>query len=308
VAAARTKVLVTGGAGFIGTHLVTRLVASGVDVVVLDNMKRGKPARLASFVAEGRVTIVEDDIRSFEPTAAAAAGCAVVYHLAAQSNVMGASDDPTYSVTTNVDGTVNVLRAAVHAKVPRVVFTSSREIYGEPPTLPISEDSPMAPKNLYGASKVAGEAYCRAFAANDGLKIEIVRLSNVYGPGDNGRVIPLWLGAAQTGEDLRVYGGGQILDFLWVGTAVDALMRAAEKGLPGPTNIGSGVGTSILDLATKCLEVTRSKSKVVRVAAREIEVAKFVADTTRMRAFGLMPEADPLQHLAEIAPWYDPRA
>jgi UDP-glucose 4-epimerase len=157
---------------------------------------------------------------------------------------------------------------------------------------------------MYGASKVAGEAYCRAFASNQALKVEILRLANVYGPGDSGRVIPLWLGAAQSGQDLRVFGGEQIIDFLWVGTAVDALLRAAERGLPGPTNVGSGVPTSILDLAQRVLRVTGSKSGVVRMPSREIEVAKFVADTTRMRAFGLVPETYPLQHLAEIAPSY----
>jgi len=299
-----SKALVTGGAGFIGAHLVSRLVAQGTDVVVLDNMKRGSREKLEPHVQAGRVRLVEDDIRNFEATAAAAAGCSVVYHLAAQSNVMGASDDPTYSITTNVVGTVNVLRAATQARVPRVVFTSSREVYGEPPHLPIAEDYPLLPKNMYGASKVAGEAYCRAFASNQALKVEILRLANVYGPGDSGRVIPLWLGAAQSGQDLRVFGGEQIIDFLWVGTVVDALLRTAERGLPGPTNIGTGVPTSILDLAQRVLRVTGSKSSVVRMPSREIEVAKFVADTTRMRAFGLVPEADPLQHLAEIAPSY----
>ena len=302
----RSKVLVTGGAGFIGRHLVARLVGAGTDVVVIDNMKRGSRDKLAKYVEQGRVQIVEDDIRRAEALNAAAAGCEVIYHLAAQSNVMGASDDPTYSITTNVVGTVNVLAAAALAGVKSVVFTSSREVYGEPPELPVGEDRPHLPKNLYGASKVAGEAYCRAFAATKGLRVDIVRLANVYGPGDSGRVIPLWLSAAQAGEDLKVFGGGQVIDFLWVGMAVDALLRATELGVPAPLNIGSGVGTSILDLATRILQVTGSKSRVVRMPSRDIEVAKFIADTTRMRAFGLVPEADPLQHLAEIAPSYAP--
>jgi UDP-glucose 4-epimerase len=304
--ASRSKVLVTGGAGFIGAVLVARLVEAGKDVVVLDNMKRGRREKLEALVAQGRVQLVEDDIRQFEATAAAASGCEVVYHLAAQSNVMGAADDPSYSITTNVVGTCNVLRAAADARVPRVVFTSSREVYGEPLHLPVGEDHPILPKNLYGASKVAGEAYCRAFAATRGLHVEVVRLANVYGPGDSGRVIPLWLAAAHEGKDLQVFGGEQVIDFLWVGTAVDAILRAAEKGLPGPTNVGTGVGTSILDLAQRILAVVGSKSRVVRMPSREIEVAKFIADPARLRAFGLAPETDPLQHLAEIAPSYAP--
>ena len=300
------KVVVTGGAGFIGCHLVDRLVARGDEVVVLDNLKRGRREKLAPHVDRGRVRFVEDDIRRFDALAAVMPGCDAVYHLAAQSNVMGAVTDPDYSVTTNVLGTFNVLRAAAEAGVRRVVFTSSREVYGEPRTLPASEAYPLLAKNPYGASKVAGEAYCRTFVATHGLRVDVVRLTNVYGPGDSNRVIPLWLAAAQEGRDLEVYGGQQEIDFLWVGTVVDALLFAVEHGLPGPVNIGCGLGTKILDLAERILLVTGSKSAVVRKPAREIEVAKFVADTTLMRSIGLAPEADPLQHLAEIAAAYAP--
>ena len=300
------KVVVTGGAGFIGGHLVDRLVERGDEVVVLDNLKRGRTGKLEPHVRRGRARLVEDDIRRFDAVAAAVSGCDAVYHLAAQSNVMGAVTDPDYSVTTNVLGTFNVLRAAAQAGVRRVVFASSREVYGEPRTLPAGEAHPLLAKNPYGASKVAGEAYCRTFVATHGLRVDIVRLTNVYGPGDSDRVIPLWLAAAQQGRDLEVYGGQQEIDFLWVGTAVDALLFAAEHGLPAPVNIGSGVGTKILDLAERVLGATGSKSAVVRRAAREIEVARFVADTTLMRSLGLAPEPDPLQHLAEIAGSYAP--
>ena len=298
------KVLVTGGAGFIGAHLVDRLVEQGNEVVVLDNLKRGRRERLEAHFGSRRLRLAEEDVRRFDAVAALLAGCDAVYHLAAQSTVMGAVQDPDYSVTTNVLGTFNVLRAAAEAKVRRVVFTSSREVYGDPPALPASEEQPLLPKNPYGASKVAGEAYCRTFAATHGLRVEIVRLTNVYGPGDSDRVIPVWLAAAQQGRDLEVYGGQQEIDFLWVGTAVEALLFAGQHGLPSPVNIGSGVGTKILDLAARVLRVTRSKSNITRRPGREIEVAKFVADTTLMRSLGLAPESDPLQHLAEIAAAY----
>jgi nucleoside-diphosphate-sugar epimerase len=110
----------------------------------------------------------------------------------------------------------------------------------------------------------------------------------------------------ELGRDLDVYGGEQEIDFLWVGTAVDALLFAGEQGLPGPVNIGSGRGTKILDLAARVLEVTRSKSRIARKPSRKIEVARFIADTTLMRTRGLTPETDPLQHLAEMAPDYAP--
>jgi UDP-glucose 4-epimerase len=302
------KVLITGGAGFIGAHLVERLLARGDEVVVLDNMKRASRDKLAEHVRRGRVRVVEDDIRHFGAVAEVVRGCETVFHLAAQSNVMGSVDDPDYSITTNVLGTFNVLRASAEAGIRRLIFTSSREVYGDPTTLPVAEDHPLVGKNAYGASKVAGEAYCRSFAATHGLTVQVVRLANVYGPGDSGRVIPLWLTAAQEGRDLQVYGGEQVIDFLWVGTAVDALLFAAERGLPGPVNIGSGKGTRILELAERVLQATGSKSSVVRTPARSVEVAKFVADVRLMQSLGLTPEADPLQHLAEMVAAYRPTA
>ena len=300
------RVLVTGGAGFIGIPLVERLAARGDEVVALDNLKRSSRQALEPALATGRVQLVEADIRDHGALARAAAGCSTVFHLAAQSNVMGAVADPDYSVTTNVVGTFNVLRSAAEAGAGRVVFSSSREVYGEATSLPVAEDHPLLAKNPYGASKVAGEAYCRTFANTHGLPVEIVRFANVYGPGDSGRVIPLWLIAAQEGRDISVYGGEQVIDFLWVGTAVEALLHAAEHGLPGPVNIGSGVGTRILDLAARVLEVTGSRSCIARTPARELEVAKFVADVRKMRALGLSPETDPLQHLGELVLAYPP--
>lgn len=297
------KLLVTGGAGFIGCVLVQRLLEGGHDVVVLDNLKRSSQ-KVAEKLERAGARVVTGDIRDYDVVLGAARGCAAVFHLAAQSNVMGAIEDPNYSVTTNVLGTFNVLRASADANVGRVVFTSSREVYGEATTLPVREDHPWLAKNPYGASKVAGEAYCRTFANTHKLPVSIVRLANVYGPGDSGRVIPLWLTAAQQGRDIQVYGGEQVIDFLWVGTAVDALLHAETNELPGPVNIGSGRGTKIMELADRVLQVTKAQVKVVRTPAREIEVAKFVADVGLMRSLGLHPESDPLQHLAELVDAY----
>lgn len=300
------RILVTGGAGFVGAHLVARLAAGDDEIVVIDNFKRSSPAVLERWTATKRVELVEGDIRRFDTVAAAVRGCTTVYHLAAQSNVMGAVEDPDYSITTNVNGTFNVLRAAAEAHVARVVFTSSREVYGEAASLPVREEAPMAAKNPYGASKVAGEAYCRTFAATHGMPVEVVRLANVYGAGDSGRVIPLWLTAAQAGQPISIFGGEQVIDFLWVGTAVEALLHAAAHALPGPINIGSGIGTKIVDLAERVVEVARSASPIVRAPPRGVEVAKFVADVTRMRALGLTPESDPLLHLGELVAAYPP--
>jgi UDP-glucose 4-epimerase len=236
------RILVTGGAGFIGSHLVDALVDRGEDVVVLDNFKRGRIEHIERHIDAGAITLVAGDIRDEQTLAAAIEGTELVYHLAAQSNVMGAVTDMDYSFTTNVVGTYNVLKAAADSGVRRLVFSSSREVYGDSDDIPVREDAPLAAKNPYGASKLAGEAYCRVWQAATGIDCMVLRLANVYGPRDRDRVIPTWLRRAGEGDDLEVYGGRQVLDFIWVGHAVDALLSAASCRNDGAVNVGSGEG------------------------------------------------------------------
>lgn len=287
------RVLVTGGAGFIGSHLAHALVALGHDVVVLDNLRRGHRT-----VVPPAAEFVEGDIRDAATAREAARGCEVVFHLAAQSNVMGAMDDVEYSFTTNVAGTLNVLQAAAEAGARRVIFASSREAYGEPECVPVSENAPLTARNLYGASKVAAEAYCQAWRATAGLDTVVLRFANVYGPGDSGRVLPLWLARAVRGEDLELYGGAQVLDFVHVDIAVQALLAAMAPGVEGPINVGSGQGTALRDLAARIIGMTSRRSRLVVRPPRGPEVVRFVADVRRMRAvLGVEPPADSLAGL-----------
>jgi UDP-glucose 4-epimerase len=228
-------------------------------------------------------------------------GVDVVFHLAAESAVLAAAGDPEYCFDTNVSGTFRVLHAARLNGVKRVVFTSSREVYGEPAKLPVSETDPLLPANAYGASKAAGEMCCRSFAG-DGPEIAIVRLSNVYGPGDRDRVIPRFVRKAILGLPLTVFGGAQILDFVWIGTVAEALLRSAfGPHIAFPLNIGSGQGVSILELCQRIVYIAGSRSPIDIRAARSGEVVRFVADITAARqAFGLTVPADPLFGLAEI--------
>ena len=292
------RVLVTGGAGFLGSHLVDALVAAGEEVIVLDNLHRGSPANIDAHLRTGAVTFIEGDIRDYAAVLEAAAGIDVVYHLAAQSNVIGATKDTDYSFTTNVAGTYNVLKAAASASVRRLVFSSSREVYGEPDSIPVPESAPLVAKNSYGASKVAGEAYCRVWESMTGLECQILRFANVYGPRDRDRVIPIWLERATRGEPLELYGGEQVIDFVWVGKAVEALLAAAGIEPTGPINVGSGTGVTLPHLAQRLLEETRSLSRLETFPARGAEVVRFVADLERMqRVLGVTPDTDPLAHL-----------
>ncbi len=304
-------VVVTGGAGFIGSHLVDALLADrGVaTVLVVDNLRRGRLANLAQHDGDPRFRFLPGDIRDPALVEEALGGTEVVFHLAAQSNVMGAVSDPRYSFETNVVGTYNVLEAALRCSVRRVVFASSREAYGEARAIPVSEGEPLAAKNTYGASKAAAEAYCRTFTNVFGLEVAVLRFANVYGPRDVDRVIPIWLERAQRGESLDLYGGDQVIDFLWVGQAVEALVRAATADIVGvPINVGSGVGTPIRDLAARILDVTGSSSTVQVSPARQAEVMRFVADVARMRTLlGLTPPDDPLVYLPRLMPAFAPR-
>lgn len=296
------KVLVTGGAGFIGRHLVRALVEAGTEVMVLDNLYRGHRAALKDMAARNRVHVTEGDIRDRPTVREAVRGVQRIYHLAAQSNVLGAVSDVDYSFTTNVIGTFNVFQTACDEGVERVVFTSSREVYGEVDRLPVTEDRPLNPKNPYGASKVAGEVYGRVMATTFGIDVSVLRLANVYGPGDRGRVIPIWLQQAHEGRDLEVYGGEQVLDFVPVGLAVAAIQNAGEMTLGGQAvNVGSGIETRLLELAERIRHLPGAHVNVLRRPARSVEVSRFAADVTRMQTvLGLTPPSDPLAELAAL--------
>jgi nucleoside-diphosphate-sugar epimerase len=293
------RILVTGGAGFIGTHLVRKLLMDNPasTVRILDNLHRGCNV----FNGLPRVEFVQGDIRERQNVRAASQDVDVIYHLAAQSRVLGAIEDADYSFTTNVVGTVEVLSAARDCGVHTVVFTSSREVYGQATSLPVPESAPLHPKNAYGASKAAGEIYCRLYAES-GMNVIVLRLANVYGPGDSGRVIPLFIANALCGRPLVIHGENKLLDFVWVGDVVDALASMLVTPLDRETvNIGSGEGTTLLDLAHQILDLTASSSTIASAGARTPEVDRFVADVRLAeRLFNYRPSA-PMAQLSEVA-------
>lgn len=297
------KVVVTGGAGFIGSNLVDRLLAGDCgQVVAFDNLSRGRLTNLSLAGQDRRFSFIQGDVRDQLAVEHVLRGAEVVFHLAAQSTVMGAVNEIDDTFTTNVVGTFNVLRAAAREGVSRLVFASSREVYGEPIMLPVQEDAPLLAVNAYGASKIAGEAYCRAFRRSSGLRTSILRLANVYGPRDFGRVIPSWLAAAQCGQKLTVYGGKQVIDFVWIGQAVDALVQATTiEGFLPPINVGSGTGTKIVDLARRIARLAEANPRLDLQPARSVEVTRFIANVERMREIlNVEPPLDPLSELRSM--------
>jgi UDP-N-acetylglucosamine/UDP-N-acetyl-alpha-D-glucosaminouronate 4-epimerase len=246
------RALVTGGGGFIGHHLVRRLVADGYDVRVLDNFSTGRRERLEGL----EVGLVEGDLRSYERANTAVRGTDVVFHLGALPSVPRSVQDPLTTSAVNVEGTLNVVLAARDEDVRRVVFASSSSVYGASPSLPKTESDQPLPISPYGVSKVAAEHYCRTFTTVYGLETVSLRLFNVFGPGQDplsqyAAVVPRFIAALRSGNRPIVYGDGkQTRDFTFVDDVVEAfvLAAAAPAAAGEVVNVCAGSETSILAL------------------------------------------------------------
>jgi UDP-glucose 4-epimerase len=272
------RTLVTGGAGFIGSHLVDALLAGGHHVAVVDDLSAGRREHVP-----GGVPLHVVDVADAPRLAEAIAGerPELVFHLAAQIDVRRAVADPTHDARVNAAGTASVLEAARLAGARRVLLASTGGgLYGESASLPTPESAPLAPSSPYGVSKAAAEAYCRLYARVHGLSTLALRFGNVYGPrqnpdGDAG-VIAIFAGAAAEGRPVTVYGDGtQTRDFVYVGDVVAGFLAAAGSGATGALNIGTGVETSLLELVA-ALAVERRFEP-----ARTGEILRSCLDVTR---------------------------
>lgn len=287
------RVLVTGGAGFIGHHLIAALLRDGHEVVAFDNFRRG---RFKDLATRG-VTRVRGDVRDAVAVSEAARGCAAIVHLAAEATVMGSERDSNYAFETNVTGTWHVARSALEHGC-RVIFSSSREVYGNAVHLPVPESAPRAPQNVYGLTKCLGEDVLTAPPFSD-VPVSILRLANVVGPGDADRVVPRWLNAARNGIPLPLHGGTQVIDFVPVGVVVRAILSSLScSPMEGPVNVGSGVGTTLLELIARIESAVGRRVEVERLPSRPVEVESFIADTSRLRTvLGIDPPGSPLATL-----------
>jgi len=297
------KIMVTGGAGFIGSHLTEKLLLAGHEVIAIDNFFRGRRDNLGSVLAHTAFRLVEADLRVRSVWPELLDGLDVVFHLAAQSNVLGAVTDIRYSFETNVAGTFNLLDECARHNVRQVIFSSSREVYGEALQIPVPESHPHRAKNAYGASKAAGELYHRVFQDMGSVNSVIFRLANVYGRRDFNRVIPIFVNNCRQQEEIKIFGGEQIIDFVHVDLVTEAMLKAiGREDLFGSVmNIGSGKGTTLFELAGQIKNRTDSVSKISVLPARSVEVVRFVADTTLMeQQLGISRPEDPLEKLREL--------
>lgn len=250
--------VVTGGAGFIGSTLVDRLLADGHRVHVIDNLSHGSRQHLADAMQTGRCVVHELDVTSPDLAGVLAhAAPEVVFHLAAQIDVRTSVRDPLHDATVNVLGTLNVAEGARLAGARKVVFASSGgAIYGSAASLPVREDSGLCPLSPYGASKVAGEVYLNSYCALHDLDCAHLALANAYGPRQNpvgeAGVVAVFASALLKGQPTKVFGDGRnTRDYVYVTDVVDAMVRAAHLGRPGRRyNIGTGVQVTDRELHT----------------------------------------------------------
>jgi UDP-glucose 4-epimerase len=292
-------VLVTGGGGFIGSHLVERLCGDGYRVRVLDNFSTGRRENLLSLIDD--IELVEGDIQSYERVHRAIQGAELVFHAAALPSVPRSVQDPLTSNASNITGTLNVLLAARDEGVRRVVFASSSSIYGANSDLPKREDMPAHPIAPYAVAKLAAEGYCRAFFEVYGLETVSLRYFNVFGPRQDplsqyAAVIPSFVTAFLEERQPLVYGDGeQSRDFTYVDNAVEAsLLAAAAPGVAGETfNIACGERTSLNTLLDALESLSGRQGGAEYVAPRPGDVRHSLADISRAREhLGYEPRID----------------
>ncbi|HCV28671.1 MAG TPA: NAD-dependent epimerase/dehydratase family protein [Dehalococcoidia bacterium] len=253
-----TTVVVTGGAGFIGSHVVDRLLDNDYQVTVIDDLSSGKPENLP----EGVELIAADITSDVAADAIKVVAPELIVHAAAQISVSLSTREPLLDARINVLGTVNVLEAArVSGTQKFVFFSSGGTVYGQPDDLPVSESYPTGPENPYGASKLTGELYLDMYRRTYGIESTVLRLANIYGPrqdphGEAG-VVAIFARAMLAGAPITIFGdGNDERDYVYVADVADAVIAAVPPGGPHRCNIGSGAGTNVNELCARLRELT----------------------------------------------------
>ena len=302
------RVLVTGGAGFVGSNLVARLIGDGARVTVLDDLFTG---RRESLPADG-FEFIEGSVCDRDRVESVVAGQEIVFHLAAR-NIVVSTRNPREDFETNIGGTLNVLLAARATQVERVVYTSSTSVYGNPRYLPINEDDHLSLLTPYAVSKLAGENYCMAFYESYGLATTAVRYSNVFGPGQDAAnpycgVVAKFIEALLAGRAPMIHGDGdQTRDFTFVADAVDATVRAAtsERAVGEVFNVGTGIETRVNELVGILIRITGSRVPPEHINRRDVDnIRRRVVNIEKTRrALRWVPEVTLEEGLRRTVEW-----
>ena len=310
------RYLITGGAGFIGSHLVEHLVAAGDDVTVLDDLSSGRRANLAAV--RGQIRFIRGSVTDLNTCRRAVERVDCVLHHAAVTSVQRSVDEPVVTHQVNATGTLNVLLAARDKGVRRVVYAGSTSAYGNPATLPNSEEHVTRPLSPYAASKLAGEDYCVACQATYGLETVVLRYFNIFGPRQDpnsqyAAVVPRFITTALAGEPPTIFGDGkQTRDFVFIANVVHANVlaaRAPAADVSGQVfNIGSGKGVSVNQLWEHIRRLAGVPLAPVYTQGRAGEVRDSVADLARAgRLLGYAPIVDFEEGLRQTIAFYRAR-
>jgi len=296
----RSRVLVTGGAGFIGRRLARSLAREGHEVTIID-LRPFQDAEIASLIGDIRVT--SDVARAVQP------GVDAIFHLAALTSVVDTIKDPAGTYATNVTGTFNLLEAAREAEVKSFMLASTNAVVGNVGDAVITERAPMRPLSPYGATKAAGEMLLSAYASCYGIIGAALRFSNVYGPGmsEKDSFIPRLMRAARDGEGVQVRGDGTMLrDVVHVDDVVQGLLAAWRARHTGPLILGSGQSVSVNDMVETARRVTGAPIPVEHVPIPRGEMPAVVVDISAARALGYAPSHDLESGMATVWPDFRP--
>jgi len=305
------KILVTGGAGFIGSHIVEAYQQKADEIRVLDNLRTGYARNLSGL----KHRFIEGSITDTSLVREAVDGVDMIFHMAALVSVPESMAKPRECVDINVTGLLNVLDAAVASGARKLVFASSAAVYGDNPTVPKLESMIPEPKSPYAITKLDGEYYLDLYRREHGLETAAIRFFNVFGPRQDPRgayaaAVPIFIEKALAGEDITVFGdGGQTRDFIYVKDIVGALSFAAETpGVTGVFNAGYGGQITINDLASHILKAAGSTSIVRHAAERPGDVRHSRASSDKLRAAGWLPAFELESALATTLDYFRDRS
>lgn len=289
-------VMVTGGAGFIGSHLVDTLLEKGFDVTIIDNFSTGSEENIRQFMFDKKAHVIKANLQDYDSIKQYFKDVDTVFHVAAVVGVKLATTHPLRVLNHNINGIKNVLKASVEGSVTKLIFSSSSEVYGNIAVVPMNESLPLQPISPYGVSKIVGETYCKAYLQEYGLKSSMVRYFNVYGPRQcvkqESWVIPTFTVNALQGKPLPIHGSGlQTRDFTYISDAVEGTLLVALKsnGTCNAYNIGTGKETSIIDLAREIINISGSKSKIIFTKPRPFRIRRRCADLSNISRLGYQP-------------------
>lgn len=305
-----SRVLITGVAGFIGSHLAERVRLLGPEVVGLDDFSNGYLKNLAGIMCDKRFKLIKEDILNLKDLPKASRDVDLIFHFAAQSSVPKSTENPVQDFELNVKGTLNVLECARKSKAESVIFASSCTVYGNA-TLPTPENHPLRPISNYGASKAAAEAYCRSYNSLYGLKTASLRYFNIFGPRSRkGVMFDLLQKLQKDNTRLEVLGAGnQTKDYLYIDDTIEAILLVTEKGkLAGEAyNVGSGENYSVKELVKKLLGVLSLTDKTKPFYTGfswHGDVQKTLADISKLKALGFTPKVNFEEGLSKFVSWY----